>query len=354
MELITDIPVRKTTSSRIHEVDFNNLDFGSLISDHMLVCDFRDGHWHTPRIVPYAPLNLEPATLALHYGQSVFEGMKAFRLPGGKVNVFRMHKHYRRFVQSLERMRMPVPPERLFREGLIQLISTDRAWVPGQEGSSLYIRPFIFASEARFGLKVADEYKFVIFTGPVPEVFARPISVKVETNYVRAAKGGTGAAKCAGNYGGALYPTKQARMEGYDQVLWTSGGQDPLIEESGMMNIMFVLGDKLLTPPLSDTILDGVTRDSLLVLAKDLGFSTGEKAVSVRELEQAFRNHSITEAFGAGTAAVVAPIERIHINGIDYRLPAYHAESLHNRLKRKLEYIRTGRDEDRYGWNEVF
>ena len=353
MELLTDITVKKINYSKIHEVDFNDLEFGKYVADHMFVCDYADGEWQQPAVVPFANLSLNPATLALHYGQTVFEGMKAFRMHDGSVNIFRIDKHYDRFVKSLERMCMAVPPKEIFKEGLIKLVETDKTWVPKQSGCSLYLRPFIYASEARFGVKISDQYRFIIFTGPVPELYVKPIKVKVETNYVRASKGGTGFAKCGGNYGGAYYPTKLAREQGYDQVLWTDGMENKFIEESGMMNVMFVINDVLVTPPLSDSILDGVTRDSLLTLANALGYKTEERRISVEELEQAFRNKTITEVFGAGTAAVVAPIQTININEMDYHLPQYGPGSLLNRIKFKLEKLRTGLEEDVYGWNYI-
>jgi branched-chain amino acid aminotransferase len=351
MQLLANIPVRKTNHSKIHEVDFNNLEFGKYISDHMLVCDYAKEEWQQPQIVPFANLSLSPSALALHYGQTVFEGMKAFRMQDGRINIFRINRHYDRFARSLDRMCMAVPPKEIFDEGLMKLAETDKAWVPKQPGAALYLRPFEYASEAKFGVKISDEYRFVIFTGPVPEMYARPIKVKVETNYIRAAKGGAGFAKCGGNYGGVFYPTKQARLQGYDQVLWTDAKENRFIEESGTMNAMFVINNILVTPPLSDSILDGVTRDSLLTLAGHLGYKTEERPVSIDELEKAFRDKTIAEAFGAGTAAVVAPIQTIHINGIDYSLPQYSHESLMYKLKLKLERIRTGKEEDVYGWN---
>ncbi|MGB4843708.1 MAG: branched-chain amino acid aminotransferase [Ferruginibacter sp.] len=351
METTTEIPVRRTTFSRLHVVDFNNLEFGKYIADHMLVCDYAHGEWKQPQIVPYANLSLSPSALALHYGQTVFEGMKAFRMDDGSINIFRMDKHYDRFVKSLERMCMAVVPREIFMEGMMQLIELDKSWVPAKTGHALYIRPFVFASEARFGVKVSEEYRFIIFTGPVPALYADPIKVKVESKFIRAAKGGTGFAKCGGNYGAAFLPTQQARAEGYDQVLWTDGIEHKYIEESGMMNVMFVINDTLVTAPLSDSILDGVTRDSLLALAEDMGYKTEERPVAIAELERAFKSGTITEAFGAGTAAVVAPIKTIHINGIDFMLPKYDAGKLLYKLKDKLEKIRAGIDEDVHGWN---
>jgi len=351
MEMLTGIDIKKTNHSRLDEVDFDHLEFGKYIADHMLVCDYYEGEWHEPKIVPFANLSLRPDTLALHYGQTVFEGMKAFRMEDGGVNIFRLDKHHDRFNRSLYRMCMPDMPEEIFKEGLKQLVKLDSNWVPKQEGGSLYLRPFMYASEARLGVKPADEYRFIIFTSPVQSVFAKPIKVKVETEYIRAARGGTGFAKCGGNYGGGFLPTQRAKEQGYDQVLWTKDNR--FIEESGMMNAMFVINNTLITPPLSDSILDGVTRDSLLTLAEDNGIQTDERAVSIDELKAAFIDDTITEAFGAGTAAVVAPIERIGIDGTDYVLPPYHEKSVQNILKQKLHRLRTGLDEDRYKWNTV-
>lgn len=355
MELLTDMVVRKTTHSKIENVDWDNLGFCKYISDHMLVCDFavdEDG-WQLPQIVPFANLSLSPATLALHYGQTVFEGMKAFRMDDGRINIFRIEKHYERFVKSLDRMCMAVPTRETFVEGLTKLIATDRDWVPKKTSDALYIRPFIYASEARLGVKISDDYRFLIITGPVTELYSKSIRVKVETNYSRAAKGGTGFTKCGGNYGGSFYPTRLAREQGFDQVLWTGGKDNDFIEESGMMNVMFVIDNRLVTPTLSDSILDGVTRDSLLTLAGDLGYITEERPVSIRELESAFRDKTITEAFGAGTAAVVAPIQIININNTDCHLPEYGPESLLSIMKQKLQRIRTGLEKDIYGWNTI-
>ncbi|MFT3911150.1 MAG: branched-chain amino acid aminotransferase [Ferruginibacter sp.] len=353
MVLVSNIPVVKTKHSKINEVDFNHLEFGKYISDHMLVCDYANGEWKTPQILPYTNLSLSPAALALHYGQTVFEGMKAFRMEDGRINIFRMDKHYDRFVKSLQRMCMAVIPKEIFTEGLMQLIGLDKAWVPSAPGTALYIRPFMIASEERFGVKVSDEYRFIIFSGPVPSLYADPIKVKVETEYVRAAKGGTGYAKCGGNYGASFYPTKMAKEEGFDQVLWTDSTEHKYIEESGMMNVMFVINDTLVTPPLSDSILDGVTRDSLLEIARDLGYKIAERPISVPELETAFHRGTISEAFGAGTAAVVAPIKTIRIGDIDFHLTKHGPDNLSSKIKSQLEKVRSGADTDIHAWNFV-
>jgi len=332
-------------------VDFEHLEFGKQMSDHMLVCDYFNEQWHEAQIVPFANLSLSPSALAFHYGQTVFEGMKAFRMQDGRANIFRMEKHYDRFVRSLERMCMAVPPREIFVEGLKQLVSLDRNWIPTQENCALYIRPFVIATEKFLGVRVSSDYRFIVITSPVPTTFAKPIRLKVETEYIRAAPGGTGFAKCGGNYGGAFYPTQLAKQLGYDQVLWTDARENKFIEESGMMNIMFVIDDKLITPPLSETILDGVTRDSLLALARSEGYAVEERPVSLDELENSFRKNAIAEVFGAGTAAVVAPVKTISIHDTDYHLPEYSHENLSAKLKQKLEEIRTGRAEDIHAWN---
>jgi branched-chain amino acid aminotransferase len=353
MEIIDVIEVKKTNHSRLNEVDMNDLQFGRYVSDHMFICSYNNGEWQKPAIVPFQNLSLSPTTLALHYGQSIFEGMKAFRMHDGRINLFRVEKHYERLNKSLYRMCMPEIQYDLFVNALQQLISVDKGWVPSIKGSSLYIRPFVFASEAKFGVKVSDEYQFIIFTGPVQSAFQRPIIVKVERKYIRAAKGGTGYAKCAGNYGGAFYPTQLAREEGFDQIIWTDASHHEYIEESGFMNLMFVINGKLITPPLSDSILDGITRDSILHIARGYGFPVEERPISLTEIIQAFKDGSMEEAFGTGTAAVVAPIASISIDGITYTLPEYVNDTIHTQLKDELEAIRSGLKDDIYNWNTV-
>jgi len=319
----------------------------------MLVSDFFHGEWDSPQIVPFANLSLSPTALCLHYGQTVFEGMKAFRMKDGRVNIFRIDKHYERFNRSLKRMCMAEVPCEIFEEGMKELVTLDKNWVPGQEGSSLYIRPFMYASEARFGVKASDEYRFIIFTGPVGPLFSKPVKMKVEREYIRAAKGGTGSTKCGGNYGGVMYPTKMAKEEGYDNVIWTDAREHNFIEESGAMNLMFVIDGKLLTPPNSDSILDGVTKDSLLIIAKDMGVNLEVRPVSVNEVRDAFKKGTITEAYCVGTAAVASPIEVIGIDGEDYKLPVPNESGIMFQLKKKLDAIRYGTAEDIHNWNTI-
>lgn len=341
------------TSTRIREVDFDKLDFGSNISDHMLIANYANRKWENATILPYSPLTLAPSALALHYGQTVFEGMKAFRQADGKIAIFRMDRHYQRFCRSLERLCMPVVPEEMFKEGLKELIKKDRQWVPDREGTSLYIRPFMIATEEKFGVKISSEYKFIIFTGPVGKYYSKPLNVKVEDQFMRAAKGGTGYAKCGGNYGASFYPAKLAQEQGFDQVLWTDGTSDLNIEESGTMNVMFVASGKVITPATSDTILDGVTRDSLLSLAKELGYTVETRKISAMELAGLHSKGLLTEAFGSGTAATTSPIRNIHILGKDYELPAYNENSFCMKASKLLADIRLGKEVDKFGWNTL-
>lgn len=351
--LTSSVPVQRITKSRISKVDFTNLEFGKYIADHMLVAEFSNGRWHSPEVKPYGEIMMSPAILSLHYGQSVFEGMKAFKMQDGNVSIFRIIKHHERFTKSLARMCMPTIPEDFFVNSLHALIETDHAWVPSSDGASLYIRPLVFATEAKLGVKVSEEYKFIIMTSPVGPYFNKPIRVKVEEKYVRAAEGGSGYAKCAGNYGGAFYPTQLAREQGFDQVLWTDGKEHKYIDESGAMNVMFVLDGKLVTPKLTSAILDGVTRDSILTLAEDLGLPHEERKISISDLEEGFAKGTLTEAFGVGTAAVVAPIKEINIHGKDYQLPDVQHSSFQVQVKNKLAAIRTGSDIDTHNWNYI-
>lgn len=352
--LTSSIAVERIKKSGIDEVDFNNLEFGKHLADHMMVADYDNGKWGAPKIVPFGELKFTPAMLSLHYGQAVFEGLKAFKMKNGDINIFRPHKHLERFNRSLDRMCMPAVPEELWFSGLQALIEVDRQWVPDGDGSSLYIRPVMFATESRLGVKVSDQYKFVIMTCPVGPYQAKPYRLKVENKYVRTAEGGTGFAKCAGNYGGAFYPTQAAREEGFDQILWTDHKEHKYIDEVGMMNVMFVLNGKLVTPQLSTAILEGVTRDSILTLAKDIpAFNVEERRISIDEIEQGFIKGTLTEAFGTGTAAVVAPIAVIQINGKDYQIPVAGPTSFQQQVKNKLYNIRMGIEPDKYEWNFI-
>lgn len=345
------IQIERVKQSRLSTIDFSNLGFGTHISDHMLIAEYKNGNWHEPRIVPYGDLQMSPAMLALHYGQTIFEGMKAFKSKDGKIIIFRPERHHKRMNKSLERMCMPEIPEDLFLNSLAAIVKTDADWIPTNEGSSLYLRPFVFASEAKLGVKIADEYKFIILTSPVGPYFSKPVRVKVEDEYVRAAEGGTGYVKCAGNYGGAFYPTMLAQKQGFDQVLWTDAKEHKYIDESGAMNVMFVLNGKLVTPKLLTSLLDGVTRDSILSLCGAMGMEKEERKVSIAEIEEGLKSGTLTEAFGVGTAAVVSPIGSIGIHGKVYDLPPVQPDSFQLLVKKKLNDIRRGVEPDVHGWN---
>ncbi len=328
------------------------LPFGKVPTEHMFVANYADGAWSEARISPFEDITLSPLALCLHYGQTVFEGMKAFRMEDGRINIFRPDKHHERFVKSLERMCMPAVPYDLFIKALDTLVDLDRDWVPTDEDGSLYLRPFVIATEARVGIKESDEYLFMVVATPAYQYYSEPLNVKLETGFVRAAEGGTGATKCGGNYGGALYPTKKALEEGFDQVIWTDARSHRYIEESGTMNLMFYWNGRLVTPPLSGTILDGTTRDSLLALAPALGIETDVRPVAWEELEAALASGARLEAFGAGTAAVLAPIRSISINGIAYEC-YIGPDATMFRLREALHELRKGRGNDVHGWNHI-
>jgi branched-chain amino acid aminotransferase len=351
MTLSPAFSVQHTSKSRLSEIDFNHLEFGKYISDHMLVAEYASSKWHEPQIVPFGEMLMTPAILSLHYGQAIFEGMKAYKTPKGDITIFRLHKHWERMNRSLDRMCMPTISEEFFRQSLHALIEVDHAWIPTADGSSLYIRPVVFATESRLGVKISDQYKFVIMTSPVGPYYSKPLKIKVEETYVRAAEGGAGFAKCAGNYGVSFYPTHQARLQGFDQVLWTDAKEHKYIDEAGTMNVLFVLNGKVVTPKLTSAILDGVTRDSILTLAREIDMPVEERKVGVDELAEACDNGKLTEAFGAGTAAIVAPISVINIHGKDHTIPEPDQNTFQQRIKKKLHDIRLGITPDTHDWN---
>src|SRR5690554_909314 len=351
MNSTLEIQVDKVLASKLADTDFSNLAFGQTMSDHMFVADYADGEWKDLRIAPYAPLALNPANATLHYGQSVFEGMKAYRNEQGEILLFRADANQKRLNESAKRMCIPEVPEEIFMEGLRKLLEIDREWVPSTAGCSLYIRPFIFATDDYLGIRPSAKYKFMIFTCPVGHYYAKPVTVKVETYYSRAIEGGTGFAKAAGNYAGSLYPALLAQREGYDQLLWTDGKTHQFIEESGTMNVMFVIDGKLVTAPTTTgTILKGITRDSVLTLAREMGMEVEERFLSVLELKEALQRHSLQEAFGTGTAATIAHISLINVDGEDYTLPEKPQDAFSNQVLKILENIKYGKSEDRFGW----
>lgn len=347
-----NIDIHKTQESRLGSVDINTIPFGSVFADHMFLADFEDGSWKNLRIVPYGPLQISPSAMSLHYGQTIFEGMKAFKNTDGSVFISRIPDHNGRFNISAERICMPTIPLEIFEEGLTQLIALDEQWIPAGEQSSLYVRPCMFATEEHVGIRPAKKYLFAIFSCPANVYYAKPLNVKVETVYTRAAPGGTGFAKTGGNYAGSLLPTENAKKEGFDQVIWTDALTHSKIEESGTMNLMFVIGGKIVTPTLSDTILKGITRDTILTIARRKGIEVVEKELSVSEIEEAIKNETLTEAFGTGTAVVVAPIQSISIGGTVYQIESGNSEnqSISASIAEELVKIRKGELPDEFGW----
>lgn len=341
--------IELTQQSRRSSIDFSNLPFGKHMSDHMLVCHFKDGQWLEPEIRPYGQLEFSYGLHALHYGQSAFEGMKAYRKDDGAISMFRPLDNFARLNKSAERLMMPQIPEEIFMGGLKKLLEIDADWVPNEEDHSLYIRPFLFASSEFIAARQSDDYTFCIITCPVGPYYSGSVKVKIEQEYTRATGGGIGYTKAAGNYGGSFYPTAQAIKEGYNQVIWTDHKEHKYIEESGTMNLMLLIDGTFLTPPLTDRILAGVTRRSIIQLVKDQGWPIEERAISVEEIVSAAREGRLQEAFGMGTAAVVSQIDTIGYHGENFSIPVL-ADGKAMEIKRLLNDIRLGRSEDSYGW----
>lgn len=347
-----EIKVELTKDSQLAKVDFNNLKFGQILSDHMLVADYDDGEWKEVKIVPYANLSLSPATSALHYGQAIFEGIKAYKFEDGRVSIFRPDRNFDRFNKSAVRLEMPEVPREIFMDGLKKLIDIDRSFVPPTTGASLYIRPFMFGTEPALGVHPSKSYKFVIITGPVGAYYNKPLRVKVETYFTRAAAGGVGFSKNAGNYALSLYPTRLAQDEGFDQLIWTDAKEHKYIEEAGTANLVFMLGDTLITPG-SETVLQGVTRHSIMDLAKSWGIKTETRDVSVQELIEGIETGKVSEAFAAGTAATLTPISEIGYEGKIYKLSDPATREFSNKVLDYLNQLRYGKVEDPFGWNFI-
>lgn len=343
------IDIQRIEKSKIASVDFSNLPFGSVYSDHMLVCDFKNGAWQTPAIMPFSPISLDPSAKIFHYGQSIFEGMKAYKDASGKMLLFRPLENWKRFNKSAARLMIPQIPEDIFMDGLKALLKIDSDWIPTAEGSSLYVRPYMFATGNGFHASPADAYKFIIATAPSGAYFAGKVKVLIEEKYARAANGGVGFAKAGGNYAAQFYPTQLAIEKGYNQVIWTDDNSHQFIEEAGAMNIFVRINDTLITSPTSDRILDGITRKSLLQIAEDAGIKTEVRKISVGEVVEAAKNGNLKEMFGAGTAAVISPIAEFGYQENDYELPVLE-NSFAAQLKKKITDIQTNKAEDPYGW----
>ncbi len=349
MNQTTPIAIQKVTTSGISRVDFSKLSFGKVYADHMFLAEYKEREWNSARIVPYGKIEFTPAMSALHYGQSVFEGFKVYRNRRGEVRIFRPLDNLKRMNKSALRMSMPEIPEELFMDGLTRLIDLDRDWVPSVQGTSLYVRPVMFGTEEYLGVKPSDSYMLAVFTSPVGRYYSEPLKVLVETDYTRADPGGVGYVKAAGNYGRSLLPARLAREKGYHQLIWTDSKDHRYVEESGTMNVFFVLNNALVTPPAGKTILEGITRDSILTIAADKGIKTEVRSIALDEVMDAISKNQLQEVFGAGTAATIAPVETIGYNGKDYVLPPIQGKSISGILGRELEKIWYG-EEDKFGW----
>jgi branched-chain amino acid aminotransferase len=347
----TEIVVKKTENSRINEVDLTNVQFGKNYSDHMLIAYYENGEWKQPEIVPYDNLSLSPATTFMHYGQAIFEGIKAYKDPNGNPLIFRPYDNWKRMNRSANRMAMPDVPMDIFVEGIKALVELDKNWIPTGEDTSLYIRPFMLAIDEFIGVRPAEKFMFIIITSPAGPYYNKPVSIFVQDQYVRAFPGGIGYTKAAGNYGMSMYPTMKIKEKGYDQILWTDGFEHKYVQEIGTMNVFFVIGDKVITPDINqDTILAGVTRDSVITLLKEKGIVVEERNISINEIQDAHHAGQLKEAFGTGTAASIAPIYALTYHEDKMELPTLDKWDVANWLKKELSDIRYGRKEDTHNW----
>ncbi|MGG1661936.1 branched-chain amino acid aminotransferase [Brevibacillus sp. NRS-1366] len=333
----------------------DKLGFGVNFTDHMFVMDYTEGKgWHDPQIVPYSPLSLDPAAMVFHYGQAVFEGLKAYRNKEDKVWLFRPDQNFKRMNRSLERLSMPLVDEEFMVDALKKLVATDKEWIPTESGTSLYIRPFVIATEPCFGVRASHTYKLIILLSPVGAYYAggmEPVKIYVENNYVRAVRGGTGNAKVAGNYAGGLKAQVEAKEKGYEQVLWLDGVENKYIEEVGSMNVFFKVKGEVWTPVLNGSILEGITRDSTIRLLQDWGVPVVEKRISIEDLYTAYNNGELEEAFGTGTAAVISPIGDLNWNGHQMIINGEKTGPLTMKLYETMTGIQYGEIEDKFGWS---
>jgi len=349
--LENNIPVNKVEISKINQVDFENLSLGMSFTDHMFICDYEDGKWHNPRIEPLNLIPTHPAAMALHYGQAIFEGMKTTCDSDGNPLLFRPYDNAQRLNLSAERMAMPILPESIFVDGLKALINLDKNWIPSQDGSALYLRPFMYANEPFIGMRAATQYKFIIIASPAKPFFKKPIKLYAENKYIRAAFGGTGEAKVAGNYAAAILPTEKAKALGYDQVLWLDALNHDHIQEVGTMNIFFKINGQFITPKLDGAVLDGITRRSVISLLKEMDFVVTERKISIFEIIEAAEKGTLEEAFGTGTAVGIAYIEKIGLEGgnrgsIEFPNTYPVAKAINERLNA----IKKGKFEDKFNW----
>jgi len=345
-----DIAITKAERSKLQDINLENIPFGKYFTDHMLEADFENGEWENIEIKPYQPLLLSPSLAALHYGQAIFEGIKAYKNEKGDVFIFRPHDNFKRFNISAERMQMPTVPEDLFIEGMRQLIALDKNWIPHKPDHSLYIRPVMFSSDEKIGVRPSDNYKFLVILSPTGPYYAAPMRIYVEEKYVRAVPGGVGYAKTAGNYAAAMYATAQAQKLGYDQVLWMDALEHKYVQECGTMNVFFIIGNTAITPGLEDgTILDGVTRASVITLLTEMGLKVEERNLSIDEIIDAYKAGTLHDVFGTGTAATISLIKELRYKDFVMKFDIDKWKTA-PAIKAMMNDIRESRKEDKYGW----
>jgi branched-chain amino acid aminotransferase len=355
-DLISQLRIDRVRQSRLPSTDFGNIGFGNTFSDHMFSLTFTDGQWRNPEIVPYGPISVDPGCLTLHYGQSVFEGLKAFRGIDNRVRIFRADMNDERMRNSCDRLCIPRVPTGLFEEAIIELVRMDCDWIPPDRGEALYVRPLIFAEESHLQVRPATRYRFLIMTAPVTTYYdtsAGGVGLRVQDQFTRAAPGGIGFAKTAGNYAASLFPGESSRQDGFDQALWLDGAEHKYVEEVGQMNIFFDIDGTIVTPELRGTILPGVTRDSVITLLRDQGRSVEERRIEIDEIVQASKSGSLNEAFGAGTATVIAPVGRIAYQDETVVINDNQAGPLSAELYDTILGIQLGERPDPYGWTTV-
>lgn len=348
-KLSNGLKITKSSNSKINEVDFENIDFGKIFTDHMFVCHYNNGQWQQPEIVPYGPIQLDPSARVFHYGQAVFEGMKAYKDANGDTYLFRPDENFNRINKSCERLAMPAFPKVYFDEGLKELLKLDNQWIKSGEGNSLYIRPFVIATEASVMASEANSYTFYIICSPAQSYYGGEVDVLIADYFSRSASGGIGYAKAAGNYAAQFYPTNLAKEKGYQQIIWTDSSSHKYVEEAGTMNLFFRINDTLLTAPTSERILDGVTRKSIIALAEKEGKPVEVRNIEVSEIIEAAKNGTLKEAFGAGTAAVVSVIKGIGYKDEHFEIPV-PKNGFAQHYKKQLTDIQYNLSEDPFGW----
>ena len=345
-----DFNITRVERSKLHSMSLENIPFGKYFTDHMLEVDYEDGEWKTVEIKPYQPLLLSPSLAAIHYGQAIFEGVKAYKNIRGEASIFRPFENFKRFNISAERMEMPKISEEIFIEGMKELVRLDSNWIPEKTDHALYIRPFMFSSDEMIGVRPSNKYKFMIILSPTGPYYNAPMRIYVEEKYVRAVEGGVGYAKNAGNYGAAMYPTAEAKRKGYDQVLWMDAFEHRYVQECGTMNIFFIIGNKAITPDLkSGTILSGVTRESVIQLLQDKGLTVEERSLSIDEIVLAFKEGNLLEVFGTGTAATISMIKELKYKDFVMNFDVEKWE-IAPAIKTRMSAIKEGREDDKYNW----